>query len=78
MTQAVSTFLIDLPCTIRAYTVVNADMTYTIIINSHLSAEAQQIAFLHELQHINNGDFDKHCSANLIEMYAHREGGKEK
>lgn len=30
------------------------------------------IAYMHEIEHIKNGDYDKHCSVDLIELAAHR------
>ena len=72
MTQGVNVILHDLPCSIYAYTVSNADMSHTIVINAHLSHERQLLAYKHELEHIGRGDYDKKCSADLIEFYAHK------
>lgn len=71
MIQDVNTILADMPCSISAYTVVNADMSYTVVLNSRLNYERQLLAYHHELKHIENGDYDKRCSADLIEFYAH-------
>ena len=71
MNQDVNTILADLPCSIAAYTISNADTSYTIVLNSRLNHERLMEAYLHELDHINNGDYDKRCSADLIEFYAH-------
>ena len=72
MIQDANTLLIDMPHRIKAYTVANKDMSYTIVINAHLSREAMLEAYKHELEHIINGDFEKKCSTNLIEFYAHK------
>lgn len=63
----------DLPCTIKALTIKNDDETYTIFVNSRLNYEQQHKSFQHELQHIQNCDFEKVC-VDKIEYNAHREG----
>ena len=63
---------LQLPTTVRAYVVSNSDMTYTIVLNSALSREQNIIYYAHELDHIRNGDYEKKCSADLIEFYAHK------
>lgn len=63
---------LQLPTTVRAYVVSNSDMTYTIVLNSALSREQNIISYAHELDHIRNGDYEKKCSADLIEFYAHK------
>lgn len=71
MTQDINTVLADMPCSIAAYTIANADMSYTVVLNSRLNYERQLLAYHHELKHIENGDYDKRCSVDLIEFYAH-------
>lgn len=71
MIQDVNTVLADMPCSIAAYTIANADMSYTVVLNSRLNYERQLLAYHHELKHIENGDYDKRCSVDLIEFYAH-------
>ena len=56
---------------IREMVVPNEDDSYTIFIEATLSKEEQQKAFLHAMGHINNHDFDKTCSANMLELRAH-------
>ena len=63
--------MLDLPETISAYTVANKNMSFTIVINSRLNNRQQQKAYRNELNHIQHGDYDKKCSADLIEFYAH-------
>lgn len=48
----------------------NADDSYTIFIDSHLSAEKQKEVFQHEINHIMNGDFEK-TDVQQIEAEAH-------
>jgi hypothetical protein len=55
----ISLFYLDMPCRIKGFA-YELDVNYFIIaINTKLNAEQQQEAYLHELQHIKNGDFDK-------------------
>ena len=56
---------------IREMVVLNEDDSYTIFIESTLSREEQQNAFLHAMGHIYNHDFEKECSADLLEIIAH-------
>lgn len=62
---------IALPATVKSYVVANPDGTYTIILNSNLNYEQNMKSYIHELQHIENGDCDKKCSADWIEITAH-------
>lgn len=71
MTQDVNTILADMPGSIGGYTICNPDTTYTIVLNARLSYERQLLAYHHEMKHIENGDYAKRCSADLIECYAH-------
>lgn len=69
-----NTVLKDLPATIKAYTVLCPDGTYTIVLNSRLSHEQQLEAYKHELKHIMDNDFDiENGDADAIEQYAHNE-----
>lgn len=72
MILGVNTLLLDLPGSIRAYTVTNTDLSYTIVINARLNRERQIEAYRHELKHIENGDYDRKCSADIIECFAHK------
>lgn len=67
----VNVVLADLPSRIAAYTVANPDFSYTIVVNARLNFERQQKACRHEMFHIENGDYDRKHSADLIECYAH-------
>jgi hypothetical protein len=64
--------MVDLPATVKSYVVANADQSYTIVLNSKLSYEQNMISYKHELEHIRNGDYEKKCSADFIEINAHR------
>ena len=62
---------IDLPCRIRAFTVVNADGATTYL-NARLAHEQRKASYLHEAQHIKNGDFHAEEPADQIEFLRHR------
>ena len=51
----------DLPGTVRGMLVrtFDEDECYTVVINSRLNAEAQRMAYYHEMQHLNARDFDE-------------------
>lgn len=53
------TYLVDMPCSIGGHTNPNPDGSYTICINARLGYEEQKKAYLHELRHICNNDFEK-------------------
>ena len=61
----------EMPATVRSFVIVNSDSTYTIILNSKLSHEQNIISYWHEIDHIRNGDYEKKCSVDLIEITAH-------
>lgn len=64
--------LIDLPTTIRGFVRQNLD-GYTIVINSRLSAETQHKTFIHEKQHIDQGDFESIAPVDQIELDRHEQ-----
>lgn len=63
--------LATLPYSIKAYVVENADMSFTIVLNDTLSYEQNLESYLHEYAHIINGDYDKKCTVDVIELNAH-------
>lgn len=71
MEEDIFTYCVDLPTTIRSFVVSNKDMSFTILINARMGSEQQLLAYLHEMEHIKNGDYDKHCSVDVIELAAH-------
>ena len=62
--------LIDMPTRVKGHTLENDDGTYTIFINARLSIEQQREAYLHELKHLMQKDFEKEY-VQRIEAYAH-------
>lgn len=71
MTSDVNIILADMPTSIPAYSIANADLSYTVVLNTRLNHERQLLAYHHEMNHIKRGDYDRKCSADLIECYAH-------
>lgn len=63
--------LAQMPARIRSY-VVLVDGFYTIVLNDALSPMGKHRAYNHEMEHIQNGDFDKSCSVDLLEIKTHR------
>ena len=59
MEDDIYTYYVDLPCTIRSFVVSNNDTNFTIILNAKLGREQQLKAYLHEMNHIRNGDYEK-------------------
>ena len=48
------------------------DDFYTIVLNARMTHERNQETYRHEQQHIDCGDLDRECSADQIELEAHR------
>lgn len=69
--EQINTICLDMPTTIKAYTVCNADDTYTIILNSKLCHEQLYKSYQHEFSHIQNGDYEKGCNIDILEFYTH-------
>jgi hypothetical protein len=61
---------LDMPTNVKSY-VINKNDYFTVILNSRLSQEQNEISYIHELEHIKNGDYAKKCRADLIEIMAH-------
>ena len=49
----------DMPCRIRGFTRANPDMSYTIVLNARLNHEMLMSVYLHEIEHIEGGDFHR-------------------
>lgn len=71
MEDGIYTYYVDMPTTVRSFVVSNDDMCFTIMINARMGSDQQMVAYMHEIEHIKNGDYDKHCSVDLIELAAH-------
>lgn len=64
-------YVVTMPTTISSF-VVRKDDWYTICINDALTPEGKIDAYNHEVDHINNGDFDSDKPTGLLEIRAHR------
>lgn len=73
MTLDVNCVVAELPHALKAYTIPNADGSFTILLNSRHTHEQHLRSYHHEMKYIENGDFDRKCSADLIEFWAHQE-----
>ena len=72
----IQTLCLDLPTTIQSYVVSNRDGSYTVVLNARLCREQLLSAYVHAINHLFNGDYDKTCSADLIEIHAHQDPGR--
>jgi len=59
--------LVDLPCGVRGFTLLDEDGRYNIYINSRLNWYMRQKAYEHELEHIERGDWDSDLPIWFIE-----------
>lgn len=73
MTPDVNCCMADMPTSIPAFVISNADLSYTIVLNARLSHEQHLKSYAHEFHHIMNGDYEKKCSADLVELWAHKD-----
>jgi len=64
--------MIDLPHSVRGFSHMDAECFYTIVLNSRLSAEMQRKTYLHEVDHIEKGDFCSRATADQIEKKRHK------
>lgn len=69
--EIIQVFIIDMPSFVDGITVKNDDDSYTILINAGLSAVGQCEAYDHEMDHINNNDFEHFYDINEIELIRH-------
>lgn len=53
---------------------LNSDGSFTIFLNPNDTQEMQRHGFIHEIEHIMNGDFDniQDKDVQVLEMYAHK------
>ena len=73
--ECVKVMLMSLPCRVHGLTVYYMDTDgqeyYTILLNSHDSAERNCQTYDHEIKHINNGDFDMMIPIEELETERH-------
>lgn len=63
--------ILPLPGKIQSFAVYKDDF-YTIVVNECLNQTARMRAYHHELEHIENGDFDSDMPTGMIEIRAHK------
>ena len=66
----INVVLMDNPFGIKGSVNKNEDGSYTVIINAKLNVEQQREVYMHEVEHIENGDVDK-PDVDIIEYNAH-------
>ena len=68
-----TTIYLNLPCKIKGFAVYNSiEDFYTIVLNSRLSHAQNIKTYIHELEHISNGDFNSNLSVGTLETLAHQ------
>lgn len=73
MTETVKLALINLPCSIKGFTLKMNDV-YTIVLNARLSRETNQQSLEHELKHITEGHLDREINVQEVECELHGVG----
>ena len=66
----VQTIIMTLPPQVEAFVHKNSDGSFTIFVDADLDREHQQRAWLHEIEHIENGDFDNEETIDAVEHRA--------
>lgn len=69
--EYIGVYLVDLPTAIRGFTVRNNDDSFSIFINAGMSDVMQRDTYDHEIEHINNHDFDSIYDINYLESLRH-------
>lgn len=69
--EYIGVYLVDLPTAIRGFTVRNNDDSFSIFINAGMSDVMQRDTYDHEIEHINNHDFDHIYDINYLESLRH-------
>lgn len=62
--------LVDLPVRIKGFTRPNPDGSYTMLLNARHSRITQMHTYRHEMDHIDDGDFEQ-ANVDVIERMAH-------
>lgn len=68
----VTTRLINLPTTVRAFTTRDTEGDFNIYLNARMNDIQRLEAYQHEMKHIERGDFYKNGSIDVIEAHLHR------
>ena len=70
MKEDVFIMLMHLPPYVHGFSRKNKDDTYTIVLNDGICMEAREEAYLHEIEHIESGDFEA-AAVGEIELIRH-------
>lgn len=62
--------IIDIPYVVKGVTIPSPDGAYNIYVNAKYSVEEQNRILRHELQHIENFDFDNFDDIRIVEHRA--------
>lgn len=65
--MTINTKLLDMPTSVKGLSKKNKDGSFTILLNARLNCEQNRCTYLHELAHIENGDFDSELSIECLE-----------
>jgi hypothetical protein len=65
--EHIRVIMLDLPYTVKGFTVCTDTDCYDIYINARMGTNIQQDTYDHEIAHINNKDFDKMYTVDYIE-----------
>lgn len=71
--MAINVVFVYLPSKVRGTHTKNDDGSYTVFLNSVLTFECQQEAYLHEISHIIKNDLYSDEEADVIESLTHKE-----
>lgn len=61
----------DMPARIKSFVIPDGFGNYTIVLNSCLTHEQNRRSALHEIEHIERGDYDSVKNVDLLETYRH-------
>ena len=70
--EYIGVYLVDMPGAVKAFTVKNCDDSFSIFINAGLSDIMQREAYDHEIEHIDNGDYDQIYDVDDLERIRHK------
>ena len=68
--------VVDLPCGVRGFTIMDEDGRYNIYINAKLNSFMRRKAFEHEMEHIHRGDWQTDLPIWLVEQIVRKAVGE--
>lgn len=71
MEENIITVYKDMPARIKSMVLPDGIGNYTIILNSRLTREQNQESYMHEIEHIEYGDYDTVKNVDILEAYRH-------